>query len=105
MVMGSPLSLIVSNIFMGHFGKLLLDSSQHKPLLWLQYIDDVFVICPYGPDRLQDFLRHLNSLSPSYQFTMEIVSDSAVPFLDVLLIRKQTTMATKVYRIPTNSGR
>jgi hypothetical protein len=33
MAMGSYLSPIVSNIYMGHFQKLALNSAQHKPLL------------------------------------------------------------------------
>jgi hypothetical protein len=36
---------------------------------------------------------------------MEIESDSAIPFLDVLVIKKGTTLATKVYRKPTHTGR
>jgi hypothetical protein len=36
---------------------------------------------------------------------METESDSAIPFLDVLVIRKETTLATKVYRKPTHTGR
>jgi hypothetical protein len=38
MAMGSSLSPTVSNIFMEHFEKLALD------LLWLQYIDDTFMV-------------------------------------------------------------
>jgi hypothetical protein len=44
MAMGSSLSLIVSNIFMEHSEKLALDSAQHKPLVWLWYVDDMFVV-------------------------------------------------------------
>jgi hypothetical protein len=102
MAMGSSLSPIVSNIFMEHFEKLALDSGQHKPSVWLQYIDDMFVVWSHGPLRLQDFLSHLNSLRPSIQFTMEVESDSAIAFLDVLVFRKETTLATKVYRKPTH---
>jgi hypothetical protein len=36
---------------------------------------------------------------------MEIESDSAIAFLDVLVMRKETTLATKVYRKPTHTGR
>jgi hypothetical protein len=54
-----------------------------------------------GPERLQDFFSHLNSLRPSIQFTMEIESDSEIAFLDVLVIGKGTTLATKIYREPT----
>jgi hypothetical protein len=59
--MGSSLSPIVSNIFMEHFEKLALDSAKHKPLLWLRYVDDNFVVWPLGPEQLQYFLSHLNS--------------------------------------------
>jgi hypothetical protein len=50
MAMGSSLLPIVSNIFMEHFEKLALDSAQHKPLLWLWYVDDMFVFWPHGPE-------------------------------------------------------
>jgi hypothetical protein len=72
--MGSSLPHIVSNIFMEHFEKLALDSAQHKPLLWLQYVDDMFVVWLHGPEQLQDFLSHLNSLRLSIQVTMETES-------------------------------
>jgi hypothetical protein len=36
---------------------------------------------------------------------MEIESGSAIAFLDVLVIKKGTTLATKVYRKPTHAGR
>jgi hypothetical protein len=86
-----------------HFEKLALDSAQHKPLLWCWYVDDTFVVCSHGPELLQNFLSHFSSLSPSIQFTMEI--DSVIPFLDVLVIRKEMTLAIKVFRKPTRTGR
>jgi hypothetical protein len=69
-VMGSSLSPIVGNIYMEHFEKLALDCAQHKPFLWPRHVDDAFVVWPHGPDRLHNFLNHLNSLRPSIQFTM-----------------------------------
>jgi hypothetical protein len=105
MAMGSSLSPIHSNIFPEHSEKLALDSAQHKPSLWLQYVDDTFVVWPRGQEQLQNFLSHLNSLRHSIQFTKKIQSGSAIPFLDVLVIRKGTTLANKVYRKPTHTGR
>jgi hypothetical protein len=90
---------------MEHFEKLALDSAQHKPPLWLQYVDDTFVVWPHGPEWLQNFLCQLSSLRPSIQFTMEIESDSAIPFLEVLVVRKEMILATEVYRKPTHTGR
>jgi hypothetical protein len=73
----------MSNIFMEHFEKLALESAQHKPSLWLRDVDDTFVLWPHGPERLQNFLRHLSSLEPSIQFTMETESGSAIVFCDL----------------------
>jgi hypothetical protein len=89
---------------MENFEKMALDSAQHKPWLWLRYVDDIFVVWPHGPEQLQNFLSHVNSLRPPIQFTMEIESDSAIPFLDILVIRKEMTSTTKVYRKPTHTG-
>jgi hypothetical protein len=36
---------------------------------------------------------------------MEIESESVIPFMDVLVIRKGTTLTTGVYRKPTHTGR
>jgi hypothetical protein len=90
---------------MEHFEELALDSAQYKPSLWLRNVDDIFVVWPHGSERLQNVLIQLNSLRTSIQFTMEIESDSAIHFLDVLVIRKATSLATKVYRKPTHTGR
>jgi hypothetical protein len=105
MVMGNSLSPIVSNIFMEHFEKLALDSAPYKPSLWRRYVDDTFAVWPHGSERLQDFFDHLNNLRPSICFTMEIKSDNAVSFLDVLVIREGTALVTQVYRKPTHTGR
>jgi hypothetical protein len=63
------------------------------------------MVWPHGPEWLQNFLCHLSSLRTSIQFTVEIESDSVIPFLDVLVIRKEMTLATKVYRKSTHTGR
>jgi hypothetical protein len=105
MVMGNSLSPIVSNIFMEHFQKLALDSAPYTPSLWLRYIDDTFVVWPHGLERLHNFLGHLNSLRTSIRFTTETESDNAISFLDVLVIRIETTLVTQGNGKPTHTGR
>jgi hypothetical protein len=90
---------------MDPFEKLVLDSAQHRRSRWLRCVDDTFVVWPHGSQRLQNFPSHLNSLRPSIQFTLEIESDSAIAFLDVVVIREETILATNVYRKPTHTGR
>jgi hypothetical protein len=105
MSVGSSLSLIFSNFFMKDFEKPVLDTEQYKPSLWFRYVDDIFVVWPHGPERLQKFRSHLNSSRPSIRFTMEIESENEIYFLDVLVIRKWKPLATKVYRKPTHTVR
>jgi hypothetical protein len=98
MVMGSSLFPIVSNNYIKHFEKWALDSAQNTPSLWLRYVDDTFLIWPHGAVGLQNFLIPYKNFRPSIQFTMEIESKSAIPFLDVLIIRKMAALTTKVYK-------
>jgi hypothetical protein len=84
----NSLSPVVCNIYMEHFEILDLDSLSYKPSLWLRYVDVMFVIWPHGPNRLQDFLNHLNRVRLSIQFTMEIESNNVIPFLDALVVKK-----------------
>jgi hypothetical protein len=105
MAMGNSLSPVVCNVYMEHFEKLALDAAPYKPSLWLQYVDDTFVIWPHGTNQLQEFLDHLNGVRPSMQFTMEIESNNSIPFLDILVIRKDSMLTTTVYRKPTHTGR
>jgi hypothetical protein len=78
-------------------------SALHKPLLWLHCVDETFV-WPHNSEQLKNFLSHLNSLRPTIQCTMELESDSAIPFMDVVVIRKESTPTTEVYRKPTHTG-
>ena len=52
-------------------------------------MDDTCVIWPLGREKLNLFLRHLNSLSDSIKFTMEVEVDGFLPFLDILLSRNE----------------
>ena len=46
----------------------------------------------------------LNSFHRNRQFMYEEEKDRKIPFLDVLLIKKNDTFETFVYRKPTNKG-
>jgi hypothetical protein len=69
--MGSPLFLVIAKFFMEDLDKMELDGAVHKTLFCLRYVDGTFVIWSQGPDRLKDFLDHLNSVHQNIQFTRE----------------------------------
>ena len=86
--MGSPLSLIVANLFMEDFESKALSSALHQPKLWKRFVDDTCVVWPHGKEELDRFFVHLNSQSCSIKFTMDYEVDGSLPFLDVLISRK-----------------
>ncbi|XP_023702295.1 uncharacterized protein LOC111861724, partial [Cryptotermes secundus] len=85
--MGFPLSPVISNIYMEDFEDRALVSAPHKSRCWFRYVDDTFVIWPHGPDKLKDFLNHLNSIHHCIQFTMETENEGHLPFLDIDIYR------------------
>jgi hypothetical protein len=78
--MGSPLPPVIANFYMEDYEREALESAPLKPCCWFCYVDDTFVIWPHGPDKLKDFLCHLNSIHHSIQFTMETESEGHLPW-------------------------
>jgi hypothetical protein len=104
--MGSPLSPVIANIFMEKFETDALLSAPLTPRCWYRYVDDVFVVWQHGRDALNVFLNHLNSLHVNIKFTIEIEVLKKLPFLDVLVERKNNnTLGHTVYRKPTHTNR
>lgn len=105
MPMGSPISPIVSNIYMEFFEQLAISTALKKPTLWLRYIDDTFILWDEDISELNKFFEHLNSLKPTIKFTKESEDNGVLPFLDVLVMRRMNSVETTVYRKPTHTGR
>lgn len=104
--MGSPLSPVLADIFMQNFEKNALEATTTKPKLWLRYVDDTFIIWPHGEEKLEKFLREINSIHQNIQFTMEKENNGKLPFLDVLVSRnKNGKLGHGIYRKPTHTDR
>jgi retron-type reverse transcriptase len=102
--MGSPLSPIVANLFMENFEKKAIDSYPLKPLRWKRYVDDTNVLWPHGKEELDKFFQHLNNLSKDIKFTMELEDNGSIPFLDILINRKEDgKLGHSVYRKKTHT--
>ena len=100
--MGSLLGPALANIFVGYQEeKLFIDNNQ--PLIYFRYVDDTFAMFE---DELNcnRFLKQLNSLHQSLNFTHQKEVNGKLPFLDVLVEKSNTKFLTSVYRKPSFSG-
>ncbi|XP_071092696.1 uncharacterized protein [Haliotis cracherodii] len=101
--MGSPLSPILTEIYMTHFEQQALTTSPIQPICWYRKVDDTFVILKQDQDPTL-LLQHLNQQHPRVQFTIETEKDNQLPFLDVLVCRNSANrIQTSVYRKPTHT--
>ena len=96
---GSPLSLVLGNIYMEYFEEMALGYTSLKPSMWLRYVDDTFILWPHQED-VQTLLDHVNSIQPSIQFTMEKEQDNKLPFLNVLVTCKEWEFRSSVIVSP-----
>ena len=101
--MGSPISPIVANILMEAFENKAIETALHPPRIWKRYVDDTFVLQDQA--HKEEFLKHINTVDPSIQFTVEEAKeDGSIPFLDTI-IRPEAdrTFTIGVYRKPTHT--
>jgi hypothetical protein len=95
--MGNPLSCLVANIFMGHLEVLAKETLPYFPRVWVRYVDDVFAVFNTNQD-LTSFTNQINSFYPTIKFTTEVESNENLPFLDVLVMRKNNKIEFDIYR-------
>ena len=102
--MGSPVSPVVANIYMEYVEEAAIATSPSPVRFWRRYVDDTF--CFLQESSVEVVLNHLNSISPSINFTVEQETDSKLPFLDVLVSRKEDgTLQVSVFRKQTHTDR
>jgi len=100
--MGSPLGSALANIFVGHQEEKLFNIV-NRPLAYFRYVDDTFAVFN-NEDDCNALLSHLISLHPSLRFTHEKESNHSLPFLDVLVERRDSEFSTSVCRKSTFTG-
>ena len=85
--MGSPVSPVVANIFMEFVEEVAVSTSPSPVRFWKRYVDDTF--CFLQKTAVDEVLQHLNTISSTIKFTVEQEKDGQLPFLDVLVFRKE----------------
>ena len=76
LAMGSPLSAILSEIYLNHYENTYLLSANnkfHKHIkLYKRYVDDTIVIFNGTERQLHQLLTHMNGINPNIKFTIEV---------------------------------
>ena len=99
--MGSPLGSILSDICMVELENTIIPILVDFIKDWSRFVDNTIGIV--RDDSIDNIMHTLNSFHPSIQFTFETEVNNKIPFLDVMLIRNETSLTTTVYRKPTNN--
>ena len=101
-MIGSLESPIVANIYMEAFENRAISTALHPPRIWKRYVDDTFVI--QHQSHKEEFLRNINSVDPSIQFTDEESNDDgSILFLDTIVtLKPDGTFTIGLYRKPTH---
>ncbi|XP_067648856.1 uncharacterized protein [Haliotis asinina] len=99
--MGSPLSPLITDIFMTSFEDSALSTVPFQPLCWYRKVDDVFTTTAH-PNDIDHLLQYLNAQHPKIKFTMESETDHQLPFLNVSLQSTDHGCKSSVYREPTH---
>jgi len=101
--MGSPISPVFCEVFMGQFEKKTIQGNPDISL-YRRYIDDIASIVKKR--RVQATLDKINSFHHDIQFTIEEEENGSLPFLDVLLKRKEDgSFSFSVYRKKTHTDK
>ena len=90
------------NLFMGNLEQIPLSDCQPKPLIWLRFIDDIFLIWTHDEDELNRFVQYATQVHYKIKFTCN-KSKSHVTFLDIKVVLDPLSnkLYTTLYTKPT----
>ena len=97
--MGTNCAPAYANIFVAEFEqKYVYQLIKDKSILFLCYIDDIFMIWTKSEKQLQDFMSELNQKHPSIKFDYKF-DCKQIEFLDTLVyIDQQNKLQTTLFR-------
>ncbi|CAM4681193.1 unnamed protein product [Caretta caretta] len=99
--MGTRMAPQYANIFMADLEQRFLSSRPLKPLLYLRYIDDIFIIWTHGKEALEEFHHDFNNFHPTTNLSL-VQSTQEIHFLDTTVLINNGHINTTLYRKPTD---
>lgn len=99
--MGSPLSPILSNIFMELIEFYhIFPQFKNNNIKWFRYVDDIFALIPKDIN-INTVLNFINNIHENINFTVETSQNDSLPFLDILISWSNALPSFTVYTKPT----
>ena len=100
--MGSPLSGLLSDIYINNFENKFIFTNQNKFLKnivhYSRYVDDTFLIFNGTNRQINNFLNYINSIHKNIKFTVEFEKDNSLNFLDLKIIKENNKLNYDIYR-------
>ena len=95
--MGSPLGLVLANLFMGYpEAKWLQVFKDFQIILYRHYVDDI--ICLFNSESDAEKLeKFLNKQHPNIKFTFERQQNNQIPFLYVIIKNNDENFSTTIF--------
>ena len=100
--MGTKAAPGLANCFMGNFEEEFVYKYRTQPVLYLRFLDDIFLIWQHTDIELDAYAAYLNNCIPSIKFTME-KSKKSVNFLDTIVKIVDNKIETDLYCKPTDA--
>ena len=101
---GSPVSVVVSEIAIQQNEKNIFENPQFDLLIWKRYVDNRFAI--FNTSQINEILIYINSINTNIQFTAELEVDKALPFLDINIMKQNDgSLQFSVHRKLTSNDR
>jgi hypothetical protein len=107
---GKSISGEIAEFFMNWFEEqhIFCQKPIFLPVLWKRMRDDIFLIWRESKDNvgsIDQVLQNLNQCEDRLKFTMEKEENGCLAFLDMMIMRKDGKLETKVYRKDTHTQR
>ena len=94
--MGTSLGPFIADIFMVELERNILPKLSQYMTSWKRYVDDT--ISYVKVDCIENVVNTSNSFHANISFTNEQECDGIISLLDILIMRKNYTIETTVYR-------
>ncbi|CAM2115114.1 unnamed protein product [Caretta caretta] len=99
--MGTRMAPQHANIFMADLEQRFPSSRPLTPLLYLRYIDDIFIIWTHRKEALEEFHHDFNNFHPTINLSLN-QSTQQIHFLDTAVLINDGHINTTLYRKPTD---